>query len=102
MVACLASILRPAEAAAMVEQPRMSQAKATVVKEVIMQIRDSIGEDSMLDACDTSGVTVRGYNAIYRTAKNRIGLVAPSIKSSILSAPHRLSSLRKKMNSKLP
>lgn len=100
--ACLASILRPAEAAAMVEQPRMSQAKASVVKDVIRQIGDSIGSDSMLDACDSAGVTVRGYDAIYRTVKNRIGMVAPGIKSGILPAPHRLGSLRKEMNLKLP
>ena len=101
-VACLVSILRPTEAAAMVEQRRMSQAKATVVKEVIRQIGDSIGEDSILDACDGSRVTVRGYDAIYRTVKNRIGFVAPGIKSCILPAPHRLASLRKEMNAKLP
>ena len=80
----------------------MSQAKATVVKQIIREIGDSIGEDSMLDACDGSGVMVRGYNAIFRTVKNRIGLVAHGIKSGILPAPHRLATLRKQMNSKLP
>lgn len=99
---CLANILRPTEAAAMIEQPRMAQAKATVVKEVIRKIGDSIGEDSMLDACDGSGVTVRGYDAIFRTMKNRIGLLAPGVKASILPAPHRLATLRKEMNAKLP
>ena len=73
-----------------------------MVKEVIRQIGDSIGEDSMLDACDGFGVIVRGYDVIYRTVKNRIGLVAPGIKSCILPAPHWLASLKKEMNAKLP
>jgi len=100
--ACLAIILRPEEAVTMVEQPRMSRAKVIVVKEVIRKIRDNIGKNSMLDACDGSGVTMRGHNAIFRTVKNCIVLVAPSVKSNILPAPHCLATLKKEMNAKLP
>ena len=99
---CVASMLSQGEAAAMVDQPRMSQATTSMVKGVIKRIGDSIGEDCMLDSCDVAGVTGRGYTSIYKTVKNRIGLIAPGFKSSILPAPHRLVKLRKQMNSKLP
>lgn len=95
-------VARPSEAAAMIDQPRMSQATTSMVKKVIKRIGDSIGEDCMLDSCDVARVTGRGYTSIYKTVKNRIGLIAPGFKSSILPAPHRLAKLRKEMNAKLP
>ena len=100
--ACLASFLRPREASALVEQPRMSQATVAVAKTVVKSIADSVGPDTMLDACDGAGVSQKGYMAIYKTLKNRIGLVAPGLTTSILPAPNRLASLRKHMNDKLP
>ena len=97
----LASILRPAEASALLEQPRMGEAKSSVEKSVVKKISTSIGADSMLWASDGSGVTMRGYTAVYKTVKNRVGLLYLRVKTSILPAPNRLSTLRKEMNAKL-
>lgn len=100
--AAVASMLSQGEANALIDQPRMSQASAGVAKKVLQKIGDSVGPDAMLDACDGAGVTHRGYKAIYRTLKNRIGLIGPGMTASILPAPHRLASLRQDMNAKLP
>lgn len=100
--AAVASILSQGEANALIDQPRMSQASAGVAKKVLQKIGDSVGPDAMLDACDGAGVTHQGYKAIYRTLKNRIGLIGPGMTASILPAPHRLASLRQDMNAKLP
>jgi hypothetical protein len=55
----------------------MSQAIGVVTKGVLKMIGQSVWPDTMLDACDGAGVTHRGYAAIYRTLKHRIGLIAP-------------------------
>lgn len=95
-------MLRPREAATLiVDQPRMTQAKEMVVKKAMKQLSDIIDKHGMLDGCDSVGITQKGYDTIFRTVNNRIGLIAPGYKSSILLAPHRLSKLRKQMNANL-
>jgi hypothetical protein len=74
---CVASILSQGEAVALIDQPKMSQAIGVVTKGVLKMIGQSVWPDTMLDACDGAGVTHRGYAAIYRTLKHRIGLIAP-------------------------
>jgi hypothetical protein len=100
--ASVASFLSLGEAATLIDQPRMSQATASVAKDVLKKIGETVGPNTMLAACDGTGVTHKGYAAIYKTLKNRIGLIAPAQSSAILPAPHRLASLRKEMNAKLP
>jgi hypothetical protein len=85
----------------MVDQPWMTQAKETVVKKAMKQLNDIIDEHSILDGCDSAGITQKGYDTIFRTVKNRVGLVAPGYKSGILPMPHHLSKLRKQMNANL-
>jgi len=98
----LGYILSKGEASALMSQPKMNDAKNHVVRDVFKKIGDSIGPEAMLAACDGSGVSQRGYGAIYRMLKNRIGIVSPGLKAKILPAPHRLAGLRKDMNAKLP
>lgn len=98
----IASILSAGEVVALAEQPKMSQATIAAAKAIFKKISDSLTEDVMLGACDGSGVTHRLYAMIYKTVKQRVGLVAPTFNGSLLPSPNRLAQLRKQMNDKLP
>ena len=100
--AVIASILSQGEAKALAEQPQMSQATMAVTQSVFKKIQDVLTKEVMLGTIDGSSVTHRGYTEIYKTMKNRIGLVAPGLRGSVLPSPYKLAGLRKQMNENLP
>ena len=91
-IECIASILSQGKVVVLVDQPKMSQAIDAVTKGVLKMIGQSVGPNSMLDACDGVEVTHRGYATIYRMLKHQIGLIALGQSASILPIPHQLAS----------
>lgn len=100
--AVIASMLSRGEAKALAEQPQMSQATMAVAQTIFKKVQDVLTKEVMLGTVDGSSVTHRGYTGIYKTLKNRIGMVAPELQGSVLPSPSRLAELRKQMNENLP
>jgi len=79
----------------------MSQVTISVTQILFKKVQDVLTKEVMLGTTDGSSVTHRGYTGIFKTMKNRIGLVAPDLHGSMLPSPNRLVELWKQMNENL-
>lgn len=100
--AVLACLLSAGEARKLAEQPRMSQATTAAAVGMFKKLQKSLTEEVMLQTCDASGVSNRGYVAMCNALRQRVHVVAPELKGSLLPSRNRLAQLRKEMNEKLP
>jgi hypothetical protein len=49
-----------------------------------------IDTESILVACDMTGVSQHGYGQIYKTIKGRVGIVDKDLKANFLPTPNKV------------
>jgi len=67
----------------------------------LQQIGSKIGPATILETCDKNGITLQGYDAIYKDFKGVVKATRPGVRVGCLPNPHQLSLLRQQMNSRL-
>jgi hypothetical protein len=86
----LAGMLSRNEALALGTMPILSFVGRRMANHYLEKIGAEIDTESILAACDMTGVSQRGYGQIYKTIKGRVGLVDKDLKANFLPTPNKV------------
>ena len=86
----LAGMLSRNEALALGSTSKLSFVGRRMANFYLEKISDEIDTESILAACDMTGVSQRGYGQIYKTIKGRVGIVDKDLKANFLPTPNKV------------
>ena len=88
----LAGMLSRDEALALGSTSKLSFVGRRMANHYLEKIAAEIDTESILAACDMTGVSQRGYGQIYKTIKGRVGIVDKDLKANFLPTPNKVCS----------
>jgi hypothetical protein len=86
----LAGMLSRDEALALGSTPKLTFVGRRMANYYLEKIAAEIDTESILAACDMTGVSQRGYGQIYKTIKGRVGIVHKDLKANFLPTPNKV------------
>jgi len=97
----LASLLSKKEMETMISSPQLASTATKATNQYLQKIGQSVGPHAILETCDQTGITHRGYQAIYKKFKAAATATAKGLRVSCLPNPHSVRNLRQEMNRNL-
>lgn len=97
----MASLLSKTEFQTLMACPQASSATTTMANEYLQKVRKSVGAQAILQTCDETGITQRGYKSMYKKFKAGANSTATGLRLSCFPNPLSIRQLRLNMNKNL-
>ena len=95
------SLMTKTELQSLIHLPALSHTRMEVANSFLKKIGESIGPHEILQTYDEYGITQKGYSTIFKKFKKGLQSAGKNLRFECLSNPHKVSTLRIEMNSKL-
>jgi len=97
----LANLLSKKEVSSMMNCSKLNTVGVRMFNHYLEKIGSKTGPTKILESCNRNGITLQGYDAIYKDFKGEVKVTGCGVRVECLPNPHQLSLLRREMNSKL-
>lgn len=75
----------------MMAAPKLRGTTTEIANDALKSIRCEVGPHEILAVCDRSGISHKGYTAIYKTSRTGLRHVDPKLTQHLLPNPHQVS-----------
>jgi len=101
IIQVLASLLSKKEMETMISSPQLTSTATKTTNQYLQKIGHSVGLHDILETCDQTRITHRGYEAIYKKFKAGATTTIKGLQVSCLLNLHSVRNLREEMNKNL-
>jgi len=82
----------------MISSSKFTSAATKKTNEYLQNIGQSVGPQPILETCDQTGITQRGYQAMFKKLKTGATSTMKGLRLACLSSPQSVKNLRQEMN----
>lgn len=94
------SILSQTEVQSLLKLPNMTPIGIEMANTYLKKVGQAVGPHEVLQVCDESGITLNGFNKLYKKFKGGINQAKKGLRFEYLPNLHQVLQLRKELNKK--